>query len=93
MQICLYSVEVGRLGSRLHLFTRGGVYRPYWDAVVLRLAALEPASLLAQLSVEQLGVLAGIVGLHRFLNTFFKMKREPQIIKNTNLPNGCSLSI
>jgi hypothetical protein len=53
------------------------VYRPYWDAVVLRLSALEPASLAAQLSVEQLGVLASIVSLHRFFNTF--QKRELQI--------------
>jgi hypothetical protein len=63
-------VEVGRLGSRLELFRRGGVHRPYWDAVMLRLATLDKASLLAQLSVEQLGVLASIVSLHRFLNTF-----------------------
>ncbi len=53
------------------------MYRPYWDAVVLRLSALEPASLAAQLSVEQLGVLASIVSLHRFFNTF--QKRELQI--------------
>jgi hypothetical protein len=70
-------VEVGRLGSRLELFRRGGVYRPYWDAVVLRLAALEPASLAAQLSVEQLGVLASIVSLHRFFNT--SQKKELRI--------------
>ncbi len=68
------------------------MYRPYWDAVVLRLAALEPASLLAQLSLEQLGVLASIVGLHRFLNMFQEEKGIANL-KNTKLHNGCSVSL
>jgi hypothetical protein len=56
---------------------------------VLRLAALDPASLVAQLSVEQLGVLASIVSLHRFFKTFQDETRTANI-KNTNLRKRCS---
>ena len=51
--------------SRQELFTRGGVYRTYWDAVVDKLSRFSPADLLDQLLPEQLYTVGMLVSLHR----------------------------
>ena len=62
--LCL--VEVARIGCRLELYRRAGVYHPYWDAVISQLSALDPAQLLTQLMPDQLAAIASIVSLHRY---------------------------
>lgn len=58
-------VEVAAMGCKLGLWRREGVYRPYWDALVRQLAAVENAELVKQLLPDQLATLAAITSLHR----------------------------